>query len=243
MRVREHSRAVFLADLDPELLGDASSIPDVRQLTRVRVVTLPTGNWDPAHLADSAYLGAVVIDGLLGCRVDVGGRQHMEVLGAGDVGQPYLAGLEAPSAPHWRVLQEARIAVLDRRFALATGRYPAVARGLMERLVLRSRRLLFQLAVLSEPRTARRVELMLWHFADRWGRVTPNGIVLEMPISHEDLARIVAAQRPSVTTAVGALRSDGRLECPERGVWLMPHEPPPALTTLYQQAGLQLTSS
>lgn len=231
---------MFLADADPDLFAHLGS-GDVRQLTRVPSQIVPVGPWDARGLADSAYLGLVIVSGKVGGVVGVGGREHLEILGAGDVVQPYVGATDEagmPAEPNWRVLQEAQVAVLDRRFATATARHPGVARALIERLVLRSRRLLFQLAVISEPRTALRIELMLRHFADRWGRVTPDGILLDLPVSHQALAQIVAAQRPSVTTALGRLREDGRIDQPARGAWLLPHEPPPTLNALYQQAGL-----
>ena len=236
----------LLADLDPDLFaGVGGDESELRQLSRVPCVTVPAGAWDPARIAGAAYLGLLVLGGRLSVQIEIGPRSHLEILGPGDVLQPWIAGSEdgaAASMPNWRVLQDLQVAVLDRRFALAMGRHPAVARALMERLVARARRLLFQLAVLAEPRTTQRIELMLWHFADRWGRVTPDGIQLELPIGHEGLAHIVAAQRPSVTTALGRLKADGRVERQGRKIWLLPLEPPESLGRLYEQAGLELSS-
>ena len=232
-----------LLDLDPDLLSRASldetvGLPDVLP---VRCVRIPTGKWDPESLMDSAYFGILVASGRLAARVGVGGRRHVEILGPGDVGQPWIGDIDGsniPSAPEWRVLQEMQVAILDRRFAAFAGRWPVITRTLLERLVLRSRRLVFQLAVLSVPQIAQRIELVMWHFADRWGRVTRDGIVLELPLSHELLAQVVGSQRPSVTTALSDLRQRGRVERREDGCWVLHGPPPAALASLYGQAGI-----
>ena len=235
-----------LLDIDPDLLPDAApeDFERVRTIAQVPCVTVPAGSWDTSELSDVAYLGIVIVSGRFAAQVGVGGRQHVEVLGPGDVGQPWVPGdtpAAAPTETNWRVLQEARVAVLDRRFAhLVTPVWPMLARALMERLVLRSRRLLFQLAVLSTPQISERIELVMWHFADRWGRVAPDGVLLELPLSHELLSQVVSAQRPSVTTALGELRRRGRLERREDGCWLLSGEPPQALVPLYEQTGLAI---
>ena len=46
---------------------------------------------------------------------------------------------------------------------------------------------------------------MLWHLAERWGRVHPDGVVIPLPLNHQRLADLVGAHRPSVTTAMGEL--------------------------------------
>lgn len=61
---------------------------------------------------------------------------------------------------------------------------------------------------------------MLWHLADRGGYVSPEGIVLPWPFSHEILGRLIAASRPTVTIALRGLEARGvhRLD---DGSWLL----------------------
>jgi CRP-like cAMP-binding protein len=234
-----------LLDLDPDLLGELP--PDqfeaIRDAARVQVLRVPVGKWDPQGLGDSAYLGILITGGRLAASVGVGTRTHVEVLGPGDVGQPWVSGAAGASIPQdatWRVLQELELAVLDRRFAALTARWPVFTRALIERLVLRSRRLVFQLAIVSIPQIATRVEMIMWHFGDRWGRMTRDGVLLELPLSHELLAQVVSSQRPSVTTALTELRERGRIERRQDGTWLLHGPPPQELAPLYGQAGLEL---
>jgi len=232
-------------DIDPDLLGElpADQFEAIRDAARVRVLSVPAGKWDPNDLRSSAYFGVLITKGRLAASVGVGNRKHVEVLGPGDVAQPWVGGADRASIPQdtsWRVLQELELAVLDRRFAALTARWPIITRALMERLVLRSRRLLFQLAVLSIPQIAARIELVMWHFADRWGRMTRDGVLLELPMSHELLAQVVSSQRPSVTTALTELRERGRIERRDDGSWILHGPPPRDLAPLYGQAGLEL---
>lgn len=234
------SNHASILDLDPDLVPSASNV-GMLNLPPVPLQTLDAGPWDPRALVSTAYFGLLVTDGLLAASTDVDGRAHTEIIGSGDILQPWISGGPAASMPdgvRWRVVREANVAVLDRRFAAATARHPILMRALMERLVLRSRRLLFQLAVLSVPQISQRIELILWHFADRWGRVTPEGTVLDLPVSHEMLAHVVASQRPSVTTALGALREGGRISRDRKGCWLLAGDPPRALLPLYEQVGM-----
>ena len=89
------------------------------------------------------------------------------------------------------------------------------------------------------PRIEERVEVTLWELAYRFGRVTPDGIVLDLPISHSQLADIVAAQRPSVSTAVVRLEDQGRLVRVARRTWLLRGGPPEMLVSLSRQSGLE----
>ncbi|MBS1860679.1 MAG: winged helix-turn-helix domain-containing protein [Actinobacteria bacterium] len=68
--------------------------------------------------------------------------------------------------------------------------------------------------------------MILWHFADRWGRVRRDGVVVDLQLSHRTLGELVGARRPTVTSALGRLREAGRLAATEDGRWLLLGEPP-----------------
>ena len=67
--------------------------------------------------------------------------------------------------------------------------------------------------------------------------MTPAGVLVPLPLAHRTLASIVGARRPSVTTALGALRDDGRLERVPEG-WLLHGEAPEELDRLRRQSAL-----
>jgi CRP-like cAMP-binding protein len=78
--------------------------------------------------------------------------------------------------------------------------------------------------------------MLLWQLAGRWGRVTGEGVRLPLPLSHGTLAELVAARRPSVTTALGRLVAEGVVR-DERGGWLLQGERPAELSEMGTLAG------
>jgi hypothetical protein len=70
-----------------------------------------------------------------------------------------------------------------------------------------------------------RLLLLLWHMADRWGRVTPHGVSLSLRLTHELLADLIAVQRPSVTLSLQQLERQGRISR-EGGKILLIGQPP-----------------
>jgi hypothetical protein len=225
VRVLEH---------DPELArGTRPDQYEVasRHLIARTVVVEPgewTAPWDGEPHTD-ASLGVLVLDGLLLRVQRIGTVAAAELLGAGDVLRPWLTGHEGSSLPSqagWQVLQRTHVAVLDRRFAVVAGRWPEIVSALMERTIQRSRFLAFQMAIGNVRRIDARLLLLMWRLADRWGRVTSDGVVLPLRLTHGWLANLVGAQRPSVTTALGTLTGAGRVERLEDGSWLLRGDPP-----------------
>ena len=193
---------------------------------------LTEGPWAAEHPLGEAPgdLGFLVVEGLLSRDVRVGRHACAELLGPGDLLRPWDAD-EGSGAPvrhesAWRVLQAARLAVLDARFASVAGRFPPVVAELMSRTLRRSRDLAVLLAVAGMPRLDARLLAALWHLADRWGHVGPEGTLLPVRLTHETLAGLVGAQRPSVTTALRALERRGALRRDAAGGWLLLGDPP-----------------
>jgi len=222
----------------PELLhhlgnGDAAAL---RQVT-TQMIRLDRGVWQ-LRLGDTeleGHLGLLVLDGLLTRQVAIGEATCAELLGGGDVLRPWteidsqISSIASES--RWQVVMPTRVALLNSRFALQICRWPAVTAAIIDRVVQRARWLSFHLAVCHIVGVEARLLLVLWHFADRWGRVTTAGVKLPLPLSHGLLAGIVGARRPTVSTALGVLRDQGRVERTDGG-WLLHGDPPVELRGL-----------
>jgi CRP/FNR family transcriptional regulator len=73
-------------------------------------------------------------------------------------------------------------------------------------------------AIALEPRLERRLLLKLQQLAERFGRVTPRGVRLDLRLTHQELAGMVGAVRESVTIALGNLAKQGALSVRNRTI-------------------------
>jgi hypothetical protein len=95
-------------------------------------------------------------------------------------------------------------------------RPPRAGRRLLTNLHLRfeagRRRLTIQGLAAHLCRAEDRVLLTLWLLGDSCGRVTPEGIVIPLSLTHEVLARLTAARRPTITLALRSLEAAGCIQ-------------------------------
>lgn len=151
---------------------------------------------------------------------------------------PWLEGLiTRVGAPQSLVLSPTRVAMLDRRLTAAVGRVPELKTALMRRAVRRSRWLALHLAIRCLRRIDVRLLVLFWHLAERWGRVTREGIVLPLPFTHRLLGRLVGAQRPTVTTALGQL-AEREVVRRRDGAWLLSSTLPAELERMDASSGV-----
>ena len=148
---------------------------------------------------------------MLATGIHFGDRTAAELLGAGDVIQPWRGEDEELLACdiQWRALVPSRFALLDDAFARRAARWPQITAALLRRAGRRTRRLNLQRAIAAQPRLDVRLALLLWHLAGRWGKVEPGGIRVPLPLTHQLLGRLVGAERPSVSHALARLAEAG----------------------------------
>ena len=68
-----------------------------------------------------------------------------------------------------------------------------------------------------------RLRALFAHLADRWGRVTPEGIVLPLRLTHTVIAQLTGLRRPSVSISLGELERAGEIVRLTKGSWLIAH--------------------
>jgi len=237
---RRQRRAAAILDMDPDLAQEMS--PERAMAARAHAIaaveTLSPGEW-PADALDIAdprgALGLLVIDGILSRDLRLGGASFSELIGEGEILRPWDSRgrqTEAPSVV-WTVLDTARIAILDRGFVARTARWPELTTALFTRAMNRSRSLAVQLAIRSIQRVETRLLMQLWHLAERWGRVCPEGIVLPVQLTHRLLACLVGARRPTVTTALKELTQQALVSRREDGAWILHGSAPHELDEIY----------
>ena len=209
---------VSVLDVDPDL-GDgiaAEQLEQARRACRAKTLEVRQGEWDPAAsqvAAEDGY-GLLVLSGLLCRRVVQGRRYGAELLGPGDLLRPWDRIGEWSSLPvesSWLVIEDAGLAVLDREFAVCCASFPEVAVALIRRGLMRSRYMAILFAVVAERRIDTRLTMLFWHLADRFGRMRGEWVDIPVPLTHRILSELVAARRPSVSTALTKLQDGGIL--------------------------------
>lgn len=243
--------AQVLARTSPELCRVLCEDPDLAEVlplperrdamlaSLARVLSIRVGNWDEAQCRElNARLGEgpglLVLGGVLMRRIVVAGRSGAELLGPGDVFRP-MEFEQGPSTLSvtgaWRVMEPARMAVLDESFVTRSSRYALLNGRLVGRVVARCQRLAVSMAIMHQPRVEVRVHMLLWHLADRWGRVGPTGVTIPLKLTHSDIADMAAARRPTVSTALATLARREVVMPSGRG-WLIAGPPPDELSGL-----------
>jgi hypothetical protein len=241
------SDAIRVLEVDPELGQDLepAALAVARPRAIARAMWLQPGRWQPfaEEWEHRGHLGLLIVDGFLARTLQLGTRRCVEILGPGDVLRPWVRLADYSSVPldeGWDVLEPARLAVLDRRFAVVLAAWPEVTAAILDRMMARSRWLAFHLAVAHLRRVEARVHVALWHFADLWGHVGPHGVELRLNLTHALIADMVAAERPSVSLALAALRERGLVERDDEHGWHLHGVPPGELDEVRAQASRPL---
>lgn len=227
------TRRASVIDLDP---GLASGLPDeavtdARATVSAEVIAIDRGRrwnaFDPLEATDR--LGLLVVGGVLACRVRPAGRETVDLFASGDLIRPWAPLDEYDelfTETRWQVLQPVQLAVLDRRFLLEAARWPELQIALSERTAQHARSLALRLAINQIPQVASRVQVMLWHLADRFGRVDRDGVLVPLRLSHVLIAGLVGARREVVGRNLKLLEERGVVVPDGRG-WRL-HDAPPA---------------
>ena len=222
---------VSLVEEDPDLLKgfDQAAADAIRRAANAPVMELDAGPWRRGRKPPTPIYGLFVLDGVLARGVVIQGRRSAELLGPGDVLRPSASDDIDSSVDFdvaWEMLEPTRLALLDRDFANAVAPWPELTAAVMDRIMRRAHAAAFHLAVSHLKLVETRLLVVLWYYADRWGRVTPDGVVLPLRMTHSLLARIVGARRPSVSTALGRLQDRGLVDRTEAGHWVLRGQPP-----------------
>lgn len=213
----------------------------------IRFLELGQGECDLRAVAreHDRSVALLLVSGLVFLELEIGRARAGWLFGEDDLIRPWDM-LENPltARSRWRTLAPARIAVIDaaarRRLV---GNLPLTDK-LFDRAARTSGWLLAKSLVTSSPRVEERLLLWFTMAAERWGKVTPDGVSLELPLTHDLLAALVGARRPTITTGLRSLEASGLLIRTGKA-WLLrrvgPHDSGPrdvALERCLQALGL-----
>jgi hypothetical protein len=216
----------------------------------VQVVSVPEGHWAWEQMlpAPPGVVGFVICSGILIRRARVHDASSVELLGAGDVIMPWAdehdSTLGFDVSVGWHVLAQGRLALIDFPLLVKSAPWPEISRALLTRAIMHARWLATLHAAAGHTRVEDRLWLVLWQIAERWGKATSDGVTLTMQgLTHDMIASLVAASRPSVTKAFGDLRDRGLLERRPRGVLVLRGAPKDGLVRRSSARGASAAGS
>lgn len=224
---------------DPDLAQhlERNQVRGAGRAALARVISLPKAQFSPQErLPDGpGTFGMLVLEGLLLRAMSVATRPSLEVFGPGDVVRPSDQsdpGGVVPVEVTWWALTAARLAVLGPGFTRRMCDYPSVIAELAARLSRGSAAGCLRLSIVQQPRLSTRVHFMLWHLADRFGRVHSEGVVLPVPLCHGLVSWLVGAGRSAVCRAVNELQRERLIEHRPDGTWWLGHQVPEGFADL-----------
>lgn len=173
----------------------------------------------------------LVADGVVLKETVLSARSALEVLGPGDVLAPPLTAsrqIESRAISRYIAHGPASVAVLGPHFRQAARRWPVLADLLHDCLGGQTHRASMHLTMLHLPRAEDRILTLFADLAERFGRMTSDGAIIELDLTHELIGRLIGAQRPTVSLALHSLASAEALARLEDGRWRIP---PTGVTT------------
>ena len=230
-------RSVRVLEEDPEL---ALRIPPSRVYEARRRLVAPLQRLSAGFCEvpvddEPMHLGYLILDGLIARDLVLAGNVSTELLGDGDVLHPQFGSRDDALIHYrvyWHVLTPVRLAVLDADFARTVVHWPQVTAAILERTSRRVLHMSIHQALLQLSPVETRLLVLLWYLAERWGRVTADGILLPLALTHQLLGQLVGCRRASVTTALKAVTHSGLVDHLDNGGWLLRGDPPDELSHL-----------
>jgi hypothetical protein len=227
-RLPQPAKAASLLDLDPDLGAsiDREEWEQARQASRANVVRVGRGPWalpDACAVRDD-IIGLIVIDGVFSRELALNEHVALELLCRGDVlllPPSVTDDLGLGSGITLTALSEGRLVVLSDKFIRAAARWPSLLTNLHRRIEAQRQRLTMQGLTAHLPRAEDRLLLTLWLLANSCGRVTPEGTILPLALTHEVLARLTAARRPTITLALHALETSHCIQRRDNGHFIL----------------------
>jgi CRP/FNR family transcriptional regulator len=78
-----------------------------------------------------------------------------------------------------------------------------------------------ELARLAFCAVPARLAAKLLELMERYGRVTPRGIRIDVRFTHMQLSAMIGTSRETLTKALGELRSSGSIDVRDRLIWVL----------------------
>jgi CRP-like cAMP-binding protein len=213
--------AALLADVTlfegvaPADIARIAPLFSARTYARGEQIPVATGEGEPARTSILAQ-GAVRL-----MRAAPDGR----VLGVALLTEGGLFGHLpfAPEEPPERAeaLTESRVlSIVAHDLERVAATYPSVAAAVLGELGARLASANDRLAGLAFQSVPARLAAVLLELAERYGRVTPRGVRIDLRLTHGQLAELVSTTRETLTKVAGWLRAENLAQLARQEIWI-----------------------
>jgi CRP-like cAMP-binding protein len=213
----------------PEIVANVGA-EDRERAERTLIVPLVSArNANLADVISTQIPGAfdfVIVDGVVLKETTLAGRSALELLGRGDLLAPPLTPtrqLESRALSRYLAHGQVSLAAIENHVRQAARRWPGIADHLHDRLARQTHHASMHLAMLHLPRVEDRLTALFADLAERFGQMTADGILVDLPLTHEIIGGLVASRRPTVTIALQQLASNGMIARVEGDRWKLDH--------------------
>ena len=204
----------FGSSLNDNLVSDLANSSVVLDFRRRRFV------YRAGEAADCLY--AIIHGRIKLCRIEseTGREAVIDILPEGSLfGESALysvAGQRANSAVAYENSRLLRIHVADFKRGMAEdNRLHDYTFRLIGQRIEHAERRLADFALNAIPA---RLDRLLADFSDRYGVSEPDGVLIDIPLPHREIASIVGSTRESVTVRLNAMRREGTIEFVKRRI-------------------------
>jgi CRP/FNR family transcriptional regulator, cyclic AMP receptor protein len=212
-------RVAMLSDLTRlELFADVDADAVARLTADLDAVSIAPGN--EIDIADTSAACCVVTTGRLALffEAEADRPRTVSLVEEGDVlVRPTTAVALGPHL-RCRAIEPSSVLLVPRDRLDEWMQNCALARNLVRVLSAQVGDRELAVAIALEPRVERRLLLKIRQLADRWGRVTPRGVRLDLRLTHQELADMVGAVRESVTVSLRSLAKQRILTVRDRTI-------------------------
>jgi CRP/FNR family transcriptional regulator, cyclic AMP receptor protein len=198
----------------PEILA---SVPATDRLVVERTLIVPLVSARDEDLADvisTQIPGAfdfVIVEGVVLKETTLARRSALELLGRGDLLAPPLTParqLESRAVSRYLAHGSTSLAAIEDNVRQAAQRWPGIADFLHDHLARQTHHASMHLAMLHLPRVEDRLIALFSDLAERFGRIAADGILIDLPLTHEIIGGLVASRRPTVSLALQQLAAN-----------------------------------
>jgi hypothetical protein len=213
---------------DPDLAGglDGDDLEEAREQAVLPSVVLDAGTLEIDELRANRDVrgqlyGFLVLEGALMVNLQMSGRVCTRLIGIREL--VLLDGVQLDSIPvgwRWSALSPTHLLLLDERLLGFAHRWPSLLGAVLERAAQQTRNAFLQQAISQLPRVEERLLALFWSVADRQGVRRSDGVWVALDATHETLAHMVGAQRPTVSLGLSQLAESGMISS-EPGGWLL----------------------